>query len=140
MQSQAAVNAFIGGALIGAGALVMLLCNGKIAGVSGITKGLFHIRQNDWAWRIAFVGGLIAGGLVFYFAKPSVFEIVTDRSLPILALAGFLVGVGTVMGNGCTSGHGVCGVSRLSPRSIVATITFIATGMVSVFLYNLIGG
>jgi uncharacterized membrane protein YedE/YeeE len=88
--------------------------------------------------RVAFVAGLLAGGAAFYVAKPNVFQITTDRSLPVLVLAGLCVGLGTVMSNGCTSGHGVCGVSRLSRRSIAATLTFIAAGMVTVFAYNFI--
>lgn len=133
-------NALIGGCLIGIGAAIMLLWNGKIAGISGITKGLLHYRQGDWAWRLAFVGGLLAGGAFFYAIDPGTFAITTNRPLGVLALAGFLVGVGTVMANGCTSGHGVCGVSRLSRRSIVATVTFIAAGMITVFFYNLTAG
>lgn len=140
MFDQAILNAILGGALIGSGALAMLLWNGKIAGISGITKGLLRVRTRDWGWRLGFVGGLLAGGAIFYLIDPGAFEIATNRSLGVLAIAGVLVGFGTTMGNGCTSGHGVCGVSRLSPRSIVATVTFIAAGMVTVFIYNLIAG
>ena len=138
MEYQPALNAAVGGGLIGFGAALMLLYNGKIAGISGITKGLLSVRRGDWAWRVAFVAGLLAGGAAFYVAKPSVFQIATDRSLPVLVLAGLCVGLGTVMSNGCTSGHGVCGVGRLSRRSIAATLTFIAAGMVTVFAYNFI--
>jgi uncharacterized membrane protein YedE/YeeE len=140
MPDQAIVNALLGGVLIGTGALAMLLWNGKIAGISGITKGLLRIDPGDWSWRLAFVAGLLAGGGVSYLINPSVFEIATDRSYAMLALAGLLVGFGTTMSNGCTSGHGVCGVSRLSPRSIAATLTFIGTGMITVFIYNQIAG
>jgi uncharacterized membrane protein YedE/YeeE len=130
------IDALIGGVLIGLGAAIMFLWNGRIAGISGITKGLLRAPSGDWAWRAAFVGGLLCGGALFLIFDPGVFRIVTDRAWPVLALAGVLVGFGTVLGNGCTSGHGVCGVSRLSPRSIVATLTFIGTGMVTVLIYN----
>jgi uncharacterized membrane protein YedE/YeeE len=138
MIAQSYLCAFLGGALIGLGALAMLLWNGKIAGISGISRGLLTFRTGDRAWRIAFLAGLIIGGGLFFMAKPSAFEIATDRSWPVLAIAGLLVGFGTAMGNGCTSGHGVCGVSRLSRRSIVATVTFIVTGMATATFYKLI--
>ena len=140
MTYQSVLDAICGGALIGLGAAIMLLWNGKIAGVGGITRGLLHFRAGDWAWRSAFVGGLLVGGAAFYVTNPAVFQITTDRSLPVVAAAGLLIGFGGVVANGCTSGHGVCGVSRLSPRSIVATATFIAAGIVTVFAYNLVAG
>lgn len=133
-------GALLGGALIGTGAALMLLFNGKIAGISGIVGGLLRFQAGDFAWRLAFTGGLIAGGVVFLFLDPSVFQINTGRPLPVIAAAGVLVGFGTAMGTGCTSGHGICGVSRLSRRSIVATVIFILSGMATVFVYNLAAG
>ncbi|MCB9549513.1 MAG: YeeE/YedE family protein [Myxococcales bacterium] len=120
----------IGGALIGGSAALMMALHGRIAGISGIVSGL--ITGDRALWRSLFVGGLIVGGLAMYLLQPTSFTLAADRSLGATALAGLLVGLGTRLGNGCTSGHGVCGIARLSPRSIVATITFMATGALTV--------
>ncbi|TMH41139.1 MAG: YeeE/YedE family protein [Betaproteobacteria bacterium] len=126
-------SALIGGAIIGAAAALFAVLNGRIAGVSGILGGLARPQAGDLSWRIAFVAGLVAAPLVWAFlaALP---EIRVDSSYPALVAAGLLVGIGTRYGGGCTSGHGVCGVSRLSPRSIAATFAFIAAGFATVFV------
>ena len=126
-------SALIGGAIIGAAAALFAVLNGRIAGVSGILGGLMRPRAGDVSWRIAFVAGLVAAPLVWAFlaALP---EIRVDSSYPALVAAGLLVGIGTRYGGGCTSGHGVCGVSRLSPRSIAATFAFMAAGFATVFV------
>jgi uncharacterized membrane protein YedE/YeeE len=130
-----------GGILIGLSASAMLLLEGKIAGISGICAGILQPGKGDMFWRSWFVAGLIAGGVLLRIFLPNAYDFGIVRSYGVLAVAGLLVGFGTRLGNGCTSGHGVCGISRLSPRSIVATVTFIATGAIVVFLVNhVVGG
>lgn len=114
-----------GGALIGAAAALLLLANGRIAGVSGIVGRVW--ASEDRAWRLAFAAGLVLGGVALWIIHPQAFGAIT-RSTGELALAGALVGVGTQLANGCTSGHGVCGIGRGSVRSIAATLTFMAAG------------
>lgn len=133
------VLAVAGGALIGVAAAMMLLFNGRIAGISGVANGLLAPRAGDWPWRAAFLAGLVAGGAVMAQLMPAAFAADTGRPLAVVAAAGLLVGFGSVLANGCTSGHGVCGVSRLSPRSIAATGVFIAAGMATVALLRLAG-
>ncbi len=129
--------ALIGGAIIGAAVALFVVLNGRIAGVSGILGGLARPQAGDISWRVAFVAGLIAAPLALLAALP---EIRVDTSYPVLVAAGLLVGVGTRYGGGCTSGHGVCGVSRASPRSIAATVAFMAAGFATVyFVRHLIG-
>jgi uncharacterized membrane protein YedE/YeeE len=127
------IRALAGGALIGLSASIMLAFNGRVTGISGIVGGLVQPTPGDLGWRALFVAGLLAGGVVALLALPGA---VGGAAVPVAtaALAGLLVGVGTRLGNGCTSGHGVCGISRLSPRSLAATVTFISTGAVTVFL------
>ena len=122
-----------GGALIGLAAALLLLCNGRIAGVSGIVGGLIKPRLHDASWRIAFVGGLMVAPLIWqlFSQLPS---IQIDADYGLLVIAGLLVGIGTRYGAGCTSGHGVCGISRLSPRAIIATLSFMAAGFVTVYV------
>ena len=126
-------SALIGGAIIGAAAALFAVLNGRIAGVSGILGGLARPQAGDISWRIAFVAGLIAAPLAWRLlaALP---EIRVDASVPVLVAAGLLVGVGTRYGGGCTSGHGVCGVARASPRSIAATLVFMAAGFATVYV------
>ena len=114
-----------GGILIGIAASMMLLFSGKIAGVSGIFGGMLFQQGNERAWRLSFVAGLIAGGILLCILKAEFFENTSGRGLFIVTIAGLLVGIGTRVGGGCTSGHGVCGIGRLSGRSIVATVTFV---------------
>ncbi len=120
-----------GGALIGLAAAMLVLLNGRIAGISGIVGGLLVPRGGDIGWRLAFVGGLLVApvAMSFYEVDPRI-----DAGFGTLALAGVLVGIGTRYGSGCTSGHGVCGLSRLSPRSLVATVAFMAAGVATVFI------
>jgi uncharacterized membrane protein YedE/YeeE len=132
-------SALAGGALIGLAASLMLLALGRVAGVSGMIGGLLVPARGEVAWRAYFLVGLLtAGGLAAALAPEQLG--VSSRSIGALALAGLLVGAGTRIGNGCTSGHGVCGVSRLSPRSLWATLTFVASGMATVALLRLLGG
>ena len=129
-----------GGALIGLGAALLLLCNGRVAGVSGILGGLFAPARDEVPWRLAFLTALVAGSLAMAAAIPSAFEAHLARSTAVLVTGGVLVGFGSRLGNGCTSGHGVCGISRLSPRAIAATLVFMATGAAAVFALGHWGG
>ncbi|HJY81874.1 MAG TPA: YeeE/YedE family protein [Candidatus Binatia bacterium] len=126
----------IGGMLIGLSATMLLLCDGKIAGISGIVAGMLSPTKHDTLWRVVFVAGLLTGGFLLRLFSPQTFAINIARAWGALLLAGLLVGFGTRLGNGCTSGHGVCGLSRFSPRSLIATITFTATGAATVYIIN----
>ena len=131
----------IGGVLIGLSAALLLIANGRIAGISGIAGGLLtKPPKGDVAWRLTFLGGLFAGGLVMGLVNGSLFAFELSRSTAALAVAGLLVGFGTRLGIGCTSGHGVCGLSRLSPRSLVSVVTFMATGIITVLVINHVFG
>ena len=133
--------ALIGGILIGLSAATMLLVEGKIAGISGICAGVLNPSKGETSWKASFIAGLLAGGVLLRIVLPTAFVFGIIRPYGMLILAGLLVGFGTRLGNGCTSGHGVCGISRLSPRSMVATMTFIASGAVTVYIVNhVIGG
>ena len=123
-----------GGILIGISASMMLLFSGRIAGVSGIFGGMLFQQGKERAWRLSFITGLIAGGILLYAINAEFFENSSGRGLLAVNIAGFLVGIGTRIGGGCTSGHGVCGIGRLSVRSIVATVAFVFAGMVAVVL------
>lgn len=125
------LHALIGGLAIGIAASGMLLGHGKILGVSGIFRGVLF-RQGRAAWRLSFLGGALVGGAIALYLRPDLFVNEYSSDPLRLAVAGLLVGFGTSMGNGCTSGHGVCGMGRLSPRSILATLTFIAAGALTV--------
>lgn len=124
--------AFAGGLLIGAAVLILFTFSGKYAGISGILGQLLQPPFPRWA--VLFVLGLPLGGLVYRLLTGSAPEAVISTPLPLLVAAGLLVGVGTQVGNGCTSGHGICGLGRFSKRSLVATCTFMAVGMITVFL------
>ncbi|MFW6050420.1 MAG: YeeE/YedE family protein [Myxococcota bacterium] len=136
------VASLVGGLMIGVSAALLLLANGRIAGISGIAGGLLtRPPRGDVAWRVLFVGGLFVGGAVMAAFEPALFAFELDRSVAALVAAGLLVGFGTRLGNGCTSGHGVCGISRLSARSLAATGTFMAFGVATVFVVrHLMGG
>ena len=125
--------AFAGGLLIGLAAALFVLLNGRIAGISGILGGLLKPARGDLSWRVAFVAGVVGSPLV-YALFASLPDLHVDANFGALAVAGLLVGLGTRYGSGCTSGHGVCGVSRLSPRSLVATLAFMASGFATVFV------
>jgi uncharacterized membrane protein YfcA len=130
-----------GGALIGLAAAALLLVNGQIAGISGIVGGLLRPRPHDAEWRIAFLTGLLVGGLALVVGRPAALGPPLAQPTAAFVLAGLLVGAGTRLGNGCTSGHGVCGTARGSIRSLVATATFMASGAVTVFLtHHVLGG
>ena len=126
-------SALAGGALIGASASMLLLLNGRVAGISGIVGGILRPRPNETSWRALFVAGLLVGGVALLALRPSSFG-ASPVSLPMAVVAGLFVGLGTRLGSGCTSGHGVCGLSRLSGRSLVATMTFMATGAIAAFV------
>ena len=130
----------IGGALIGGAAVLLLFAHGRIAGISGIVGGMMTASKGDRSWRGAFLLGLLAGGVVLLMAYPEAIA-ESPRSLGLTIIGGLLVGFGTRLGSGCTSGHGVCGVGRLSPRSLVSTMVFITAGMLAVgIVNNLLGG
>lgn len=123
-----------GGVLIGLSAVLVLLFFGRVAGISGITVGAVPGRRADWPWRLAFLVGLVLAPVLVSFASGAKIVQSVPTFLPGMALAGLLVGAGSVLGSGCTSGHGVCGLARLSPRSLVAVITFMTSAAVTVFL------
>jgi uncharacterized membrane protein YedE/YeeE len=122
-----------GGVLIGLAAAMLVLLNGRIAGISGIVGGLLAPRRGDIGWRVAFLLGLLVSPVFHRIAGHAPLARI-DAGFVTLVIAGLLVGVGTGYGSGCTSGHGVCGLSRLSPRSLVATVAFMAAGMATVFV------
>ena len=122
-----------GGVLIGAATAMLLLFNGKIAGISGILGGLMRPSAGGIGWRVAFISGLVAAPLVYQLVAPLP-AVQIDADTGLLVVAGLLVGLGTRYGSGCTSGHGVSGLSRLSPRSLVATAAFMAAGFAVVFV------
>ena len=125
-----------GGVLLGIASAMMVLLSGRILGISGILGGLLAPRTGDMGWRLAFLLGMGAAPMVFAaLMPPELLPVVRiDASEPVIALAGVLVGLGTRYGSGCTSGHGVCGLSRLSPRSLIATLGFMAAGFATVYL------
>lgn len=129
-----------GGALIGLAAVLLMLTLGRISGISGITSGLLAEKTGaDSLWRVAFIAGLISGPLLYGLLGGSVPEVTLASSVPYLAIGGLLVGFGATLGSGCTSGHGVCGLARISPRSILATVVFLFTAMLTVYLAQLSG-
>lgn len=135
------LSGLLGGALIGLAASALMLLTGRIAGISGIFGGLLQSSAHDRIWRLAFIAGLIAAPLIAAFATTSPLPTPTmPASLILIAIAGLLVGFGSRMGGGCTSGHGVCGIARLSARSIVATAIFMAAAIATVAIVrHLIG-
>ncbi|MCG6304844.1 YeeE/YedE family protein [Vibrio vulnificus] len=123
-----------GGILLGISALTMLLVNGKVAGISGILTGLLPPKSRDFAWRLMFVIGMVSGGVLAVTFGAAIASVALPTSGVLIAAAGLLVGIGTRLGNGCTSGHGICGIGRLSKRSIVATAIFMAVAAMTVFV------
>ena len=121
----------IGGTILGIAALILFATVKRIAGVSGIIGGLLLFKKNDTAWRVVFLSGLIFGGLILSKVYPKTLSIELTYSTPALILAGLLVGFGSRIGNGCTSGHGICGLGRLQPHSMVAVISFLTTGIIT---------
>lgn len=127
------LSALLGGVLIGLAATWLLWANGRIAGISGIVDGLVkRTSMPDWTWRAAFIAGLVVAGGIAMRAMGQ--QALSPYAWPVIVVAGLLVGWGTTMGGGCTSGHGVCGIGRLSKRSIIAVLVFVATGMATVFV------
>jgi uncharacterized membrane protein YedE/YeeE len=126
-------SSLAGGLLIGLASALFVLLNGRVLGISGIVGGLIRPARGDAGWRLAFLAGLLAAPLLWRLAAPPVAPTI-EAGPVLLVLAGLLVGWGTRYGSGCTSGHGVCGLSRLSPRSLVATLAFMGTGFATVFV------
>lgn len=134
------LGALCGGVLIGLSAVLLMAALGRIAGISGIASGLIGAGTGERMWRLAFVLGLLAGPLLLWWLRGDSGIGAPQVGLPWMALAGLLVGVGTRLGGGCTSGHGVCGVAQLSPRSLLATVIFMVFGIATVFaLRHLLG-
>lgn len=134
MENFTPFSAIIGGLFLGLSATLLMWFNGRIAGISGIVNGAFEGKKHDTAWRWWFIGGLILGAGTYLWVTGPVFAPRTDYPLLIVALAGVIVGYGTRLGSGCTSGHGVCGIARLSMRSLLATLTFMLTGIITTYL------
>ena len=140
MENFTPVTGLIGGLLIGAAATLTLWANGRIAGSSGILSGVLFPTRGETLWRVLFVGGLIGGALLYLLVRGSLPLELQAAPVPTV-IAGLLVGFGTRLGSGCTSGHGICGIARLSRRSFTATLTFILTALVTVFVTrHLFGG
>lgn len=133
------INALFGGALIGVAVSLMLYWNGRVTGISGIINGILAPAKGDALWRVMFVAGLFVGGLAMGQMNPQAFTTTFVTETWVTVIAGLLVGFGTILGSGCTSGHGVCGISRLSPRSIAATMLFIAAGVLAVTVFKKMG-
>ena len=131
------IMALIGGGMIGLSASILLMSIGRVAGISGITGSVLQSTTTDKGWRVSFVSGLLGGGLLLQMMYPEVFDISESRSLGLMIVAGLFVGFGTQMGSGCTSGHGVCGLSRFSIRSLVATGAFMVAGMAISTVYTM---
>lgn len=142
LQNFSPYASLLGGALIGLSATFTLILHGRVAGISGILSGSIDAGSvpEQRYWRMFFVVGLVFGAIPLLYFMPDRFELGMERSPLTLMIAGALVGVGTRLGSGCTSGHGVCGISRGSPRSLFATVTFIVSGVVTVFVFSKWGG
>ena len=130
------IMATVGGMMIGLAVTIMLLFKGRVTGISGITYNTLVGQPGDGFWRASFLLGLLAGGLILSLVFPQSLENTLDFSWARFAVAGLLVGFGTKLGSGCTSGHGVCGISRFSLRSIIATLTFMAAGILTVAIFG----
>ena len=128
------VSGLLGGVLIGLAVALMLILNGRIAGISGIVGGLLTLKFRETAWRAAFVAGLVLGALAYILVADDASAVQVLAPLPVVVVGGLLVGFGTRLGSGCTSGHGLCGMARFSRRSMVATATFFGVAMLTVFL------
>lgn len=140
MQNFTPISALIGGSLIGLSTVLLFWLNGRIAGISGIFHGLFPPRKNDFLWRLLFLLGLITGSTIYYALPQIHFIPRTHYPISLLLLAGVLVGIGTKLSGGCTSGHGICGIARMSTRSFAATITFFIFGLLTVYLIRHVWG
>lgn len=127
-------SVFLGGALIGISSVLLFLFNGRIAGICGMAFSLMATSLDKNIWRIVFLLGLVGGSLLYHFVTGTQYPPAPNTSLPLLIIAGLLVGYGTSLGNGCTSGHGISGLARLSPRSLVATLTFMTSAIVTLYI------
>ncbi len=134
------IRASLGGALIGLSATLMMVGLGRVAGITGIAQGVLRPVAGDTGWRVAFLVGLAITGGVLFALRPESFAVTTGRSAAVMAVAGLLVGFGARLGSGCTSGHGVCGLGRLSKRSLIAVVTFVSTGMLTVWVTRWLSG
>lgn len=135
------VMSLLGGALIGLSAVLLMAFHGRIAGMTGIITGLLPPLSTDWAWRAAFLAGAMVSPVLIIGVSGQIIAYDSPVPTPWVIIGGLIVGVGVYFGSGCTSGHGVCGIARLSPRSIVATLTFMAAAMLTVFaIRHLLGG
>jgi uncharacterized membrane protein YedE/YeeE len=134
------LSALIGGLMIGAAGVMLLWLNGRMAGISGIFGSVISTDQSDNAWRILFLVGLVLGGFVWMLLGGDVGAITITAGMPELIGAGLLVGFGTQLGSGCTSGHGVCGIGRLSPRGLVSTLIYMFTGALVIFVLRIMAG
>jgi uncharacterized membrane protein YedE/YeeE len=128
------VSGLIGGLLIGLSTVLLILLNGRIAGISGIVGGLLARNGSEVGWRAVFIVGLLLGAFIYVLATGGALPVNIQASLPVMVIAGLLVGFGTRLGSGCTSGHGISGIARFSKRSIVATLVFMATAIITVFV------
>lgn len=135
-------QSLFGGSLIGLAAVLLMLTFGRIAGVTGILRGaLITARGHERYWRIAMVLGMVSAPLAYRMIHGDMPAVESPAGIPLLVIGGLLAGIGVTLGNGCTSGHGVCGLSRLSPRSIAATLTFMASAFITVFVIrHMVGG
>ena len=124
----------LGGVVLGVGSSLLFLCNGRICGISGIVSGLWGPDKGERSWRFAFIAGLLTGGFGLAFVRRDWVALASEQTMATAIVAGVLVGIGTRMSHGCTSGHGLCGIARLSPRSVVATLVFTAVGAATVFV------
>ena len=140
MTSFTPLSAAIGGGLIGLAVAMLMLLNGRIAGISGIAGGILRFERTEWPWRLAFLVGLVAAPLLMHAAGYKLAAPAMPASWALIAAGGLLVGFGTSWSGGCTSGHGLCGMARLSPRSIAATLIFMVTAIVVVFLVRHVWG
>jgi uncharacterized membrane protein YedE/YeeE len=140
MENFSPISASIGGAMIGFAAVWLMASVGRIAGISGILGGIIEANDDDKAWRVSFLIGLIIGPQFMAAMEPTILMIEFPVNGPLLIIGAILVGIGTQLGNGCTSGHGVCGNALSSRRSILATLIFMTTGMITVFLMNIMSG
>jgi uncharacterized membrane protein YedE/YeeE len=133
-------SSFFGGIVIGIASILMLIAFGRIAGIAGIIGSFINLPKNDSLWRFSFLFGIISSGFIFsnFINFKYLSNELNSQNIYIIILAGLLVGFGTRLGSGCTSGHGICGISRLSPRSIISTLTFLIVAILTVFVINLI--
>ena len=139
MEDFTPLSGLVGGLLIGLSTALLMLLNGRIAGISGIVGGLLDRKASEVGWRAMFAAGLLLGALAYVLAVGGTFSVKVEASLPVMVAAGLLVGLGTRLGSGCTSGHGVSGIARLSRRSIVATLVFMGAAALTVFVVGLVG-